>query len=144
MALGTSLQCCYWGSMGKVVKGLGTSSYSLTVPPARKVARSIDNVGSYPESSSMSNLTCFFFQSLGGHSSTGSCGEGHSSECVRASSLHSLLQNSHSHRCRWGSPREQPSFSSAGHDHGALREGNWCLLGCWARDSSTFLTFPYP
>ena len=71
------------------------------------------NVGSSPNSSSTSNLTCVF----GGLSSMGV-----SSHCT-------LLLDVWDFSCQWRWSMERLSHSSAGQDHGGLGEGAWCWLG---------------
>ena len=102
--------------MDKGVEVQGASSHSLAMPPTRKVVSSVSRVGSLPKSCLMSNLTCFFFQSLGTHFSMGSCG-GHSLVCVGASPPCTLLWDFCGIVCRWRSPREWLNHLSTEHDH---------------------------
>ena len=83
------------------------------MPSARKRVRPGGNAESLPNSSSTSNLTCFF----GGLSSMG------------ASSHHALLLDSWSLSYKWRCSKEQLSHSSVGQDHGGLGEGDWHWLG---------------
>ena len=50
-----------------------------------------------------------------------------------ASPLCTLLWDFHGLGCRLRSPMQWQSHSSAGHDHGGLGEGDWCLLGGWGK-----------
>ena len=120
------------GSMDKGVEGQGASSCFSALPPARIVVSSMGRLGSLPKSPPMSNWTCFFFWSLGAHSSMGSCG-GNSLVCLGASLLCALLQDFCGLGCRWRSPREQLIHSFAGHGHGWLGEGDWHILGGWGK-----------
>ena len=87
------------------------------MPSHRKRVRPRGNVGSLPNSSSTSNLICFFycFSSVG----------------VGASCCCTLLWDLWDLNCRWRSLREWLSHLSAGQDCGRLGEGDWCLLGHW-------------
>ena len=90
-------------------------SCSLAMPSTRKRVRPGDKVGSSPNSSSTSNLTCFFhcFSSVG----------------VGASCCYSLLWDLWDLSCRWRSLKEQLSCSLAGWDCEGLGEDDWHLLG---------------
>ena len=101
---GSSLGGSHGGSMDKGVEGLGASSHSSAIPPTRKVVSSVGRVGSLPKSSLMWNVTCFFLQPSGAHSSMHSCGGGGCPlVCMGASPLLDLLWDAHGCGCRWRS-----------------------------------------
>ena len=139
-----SLQGTCGGSTGKGVEGLGVSSHSSTVPPARKVVRSVGSVGSLPKSSSHVKPGLFFFWSLGRHSSIGSCGGG--MPLYMCGGITSLFP-APGFSWLWVQmelPGEQLSHSSAGCDHRGWERVPGACLDVRARDSGAIVTFPYP
>ena len=88
---------------------LRASSHSVAASSTKNSIRPRGNIGSLPNSSSTSNMICFF----SGVSSMG------------VPSHHALLLDSQSLSCKWRCSMEQLNHLSAGWDCGGLEEGDW-------------------
>ena len=100
--------------MGTGVGEPGVSSQSATMPSTKKRVRPRGYVGSSPNSSSTSNLTCFL---------------SFSSASVGVSSWCDLLLDSWSLGCKLRCSMECLSCSLAGQNHGEAGKGDWHWLG---------------
>ena len=133
MVLGAFAGRQLWGFQGQGSRGAGSVILLFGLTPTRKVVRSGGSVRLLPNSSSTSNLTCFFICCLYGNSSIGSCRGGHSSVGVGVSSHYTLLWDLHGLRCRLRSSREQLHHLLAGHVWGGWERMTGASLGTGMR-----------